>query len=162
MKHKKRVKDKYFSEELPSDDYSFKEVSVDDFESLDKYILDSPQVQQALGNTFQGGIETGDKEKLQKKQKRLLRKVLQAASQVLTDRQFQIFVLRFIFNLTEEEVAERLTREFIGRPRLDKRTKQAGEVKKISQPYVSQTTHVCIKKIQKALRLKDVPTEEEV
>lgn len=161
-KHKKEVKirDRYWDENLPSDNYDFKEVSVDNFEFLDKYILESAQVQQVLGSSFQGNLVTNNKERSQKRQRRLLRKILQAASQTLTDRQFQIFVLRFVFNLTQEEVAERVGHDFVGRPRKDKQTKKPQSSKPISQEYVCEVIKVCIKKIRKELRLSEILSEE--
>lgn len=155
MRKKHRQRDRYFSEDLPSNNYDFVEVSIGDLDSLDRYINASPIVQRTLGNYFVTDKAVEDREKYQKRSKRLLRKVLQAASQILTDRQFQIFILRFVFNLTEEQVAERLTRQYVGRPRLDKKTKRTAVVKKLSQPYVSQVVEKSILKIQKHLRLKD-------
>lgn len=154
MKNKKIVRDKYFSEDQPSNDFNFVEVLVGDMGALDQYIYNSPQVQQVLGSSFQINLPTGSKALIQKKQKKLLKKVMQAAAKTLTDRQFQIFVLRFVFNLTQEEVASRLTREHLGRPKLNGKSKKPDNNKPLSQEYVVQCLQTIIKKIQKELRLK--------
>lgn len=151
---KKIVRDKYFEEDQPRNDYNFVEVLVGDIGALDQYIYNSPQVQQVLGSSFQSNLPTGAKALTQKKQKRLLKKIMQAATTTLTDRQFQIFVLRFVFNLTQEEVASRLTREHLGRPKLKGKSKQVVGSKTLSQEYVVQCLQTIIKKIQKELRLK--------
>lgn len=156
MTKKKRVKDRFFSEECPSNNLDFVEVQIGDIEGLDRYLNKSPSTQRALGEYFVTEESIATRDRQQKRQKRLLRKVLQAASSVLTERQFQIFILRFMFNLTEEEVADRLTRQHIGRPRLDKTTKRQVTVKKLSQPYVTQVLQRSIEKIQKELRLATV------
>lgn len=157
MKNKKKERDRYFDEQLPSNNFDFVEVLVGDLEALDQYVYNSPQIQQAIGASFQNNLPSNDKELLHKKQKRLLKKIMQAASKVLTDRQFQIFMLRFIFNLNQEEIASRLTREHVGRPHLQGKgkSKKPMILKPVSQEYVAQTLPVCIKKIQKALRLSD-------
>lgn len=154
MKHKKIVRDKYFDEDQPRNDYNFVEVLVGDMGALDQYIYNSPQVQQVLGSSFQINLPTGSKEWTHKKQKKLLKKVMQAASRTLTDRQFQIFVLRFVFNLTQEEVASRLTRQHLGRPNLKGNSKKPASNKPLSQEYVVQCLQTIVKKIQKELRLK--------
>lgn len=154
MSEKKTIRDRYFSEEQPSNNYDFVEVLVGDTAALEQYIYNSPQIQQVLGSSFQVGLPNDSHELTQKKQKRLLKKIMQAASSCLTDRQFQIFVLRFIFNLTQEEVASRLTREHLGRPKLHGASKQPESSKPISQEYVVQVLRTIIKKIQAELRLK--------
>ena len=67
-----------------------------------------------------------------RKQEKLLRKIFKAASQVLTDQQFSIFTMRYIYNMPEEEILQ-----------------QVGCV----QNYVSRTLKASIKKIQKRLRV---------
>lgn len=151
---KKTVRDRYFSEDQPSNNFDFVEVLVGDIGALDQYIYNSPQVQQILGSSFQINLPTGSKLTAQKKQKRLLKKIMQAATKTLTDRQFQIFILRFVFNLTQEEVASRLTREHLGRPKLRGKHKKIVGSKPLSQEYVVQCLQTIIKKIQKELRLK--------
>jgi len=67
-----------------------------------------------------------------RRQEKLLRKVFKSASQVLTDAQFQIFTMRYVYQLPEDEIAQ-----------------QVGCV----QNYVSRALKASIKKIQKKLRL---------
>lgn len=67
-----------------------------------------------------------------RRQEKLLRKVFKAASQVLTDQQFQIFTCRYIYQLPEDEISQQL-----------------GCV----QNYISRTLRASIQKIQKRLRL---------
>lgn len=153
-KKKGTVRDRYYPVDQPKNNYDFVEILVGDMDSLERYIYESPQVQQVMGSSYQGDVTPLSKELIQKKQKRLLKKVMQAASQVLTDRQMQVFLLRFVFGLTQEEIADRLTREHVGRPRLDKKMKSSMLPKKISQPYIVQTLTVVVAKIRKALRLE--------
>lgn len=67
-----------------------------------------------------------------RRQEKLLRKIFKAASQVLTDQQFQIFTMRYVYQMPEEEIAQ-----------------QVGCV----QNYVSRTLKASIKKVQKRLRI---------
>jgi RNA polymerase sigma factor (sigma-70 family) len=67
-----------------------------------------------------------------RKQEKLLKKIFKAASQVLTDAQFQIFSMRYIYQMPEAEIAQ-----------------QVGCV----QNYVSRVLRASIKKIQKRLRV---------
>lgn len=67
-----------------------------------------------------------------RRQEKLLRKVFKAASQVLTDAHFQIFTMRYIYQLPEDEISQ-----------------QIGCV----QNYVSRSLKASILKIQKQLRV---------
>lgn len=67
-----------------------------------------------------------------RKQEKLLRKVFKAASQVLTDNQFQIFAMRYIYQLPESEISHQV----------------GGD-----QSNISRALRASIKKIQKKLRL---------
>lgn len=67
-----------------------------------------------------------------RKQEKLLRKVFKAASQVLTDNQFSIFVQRYIYQLEESEISHQV----------------GGD-----QSNISRALRASIKKIQKRLRL---------
>ncbi len=69
---------------------------------------------------------------LVRKQEKLLKKIFKAASQVLTDAQFQIFSMRYIYQMPESEIAQ-----------------QVGCV----QNYISRALKASIKKIQKRLRV---------
>lgn len=154
MAKKNTIRDRYFSEDQPSNNFDFVEVLVGDTAALEQYIYNSPQVQQILGGSFQLDLLEDKTETVQKRQKRLLRKIMKAATTSLTDRQFQVFVLRFVFNLTQEEVASRLTRAHLGRPRLDGSSTQPENTKPVSQEYVVQVLRTIVKKIQAELRLK--------
>jgi len=70
--------------------------------------------------------------KFVRRQEKLLRKVFKAASQVLTTQQFQIFTMRYVYQLPEEEISQ-----------------QVGCI----QNYVARVLKACIKKIQKRLRV---------
>jgi RNA polymerase sigma factor (sigma-70 family) len=67
-----------------------------------------------------------------RKQEKLLKKIFKASSQVLTDAQFQIFTMRYVYQMPESEIAQ-----------------QVGCV----QNYVSRALKASIKKIQKRLRV---------
>lgn len=67
-----------------------------------------------------------------RRQKKLLRKIFKAATQVLTDDQFQIFILRYIYQLPEKEIAQQIGR---------------------NQSYIPLVLKNCIKKVQKRLRI---------
>lgn len=67
-----------------------------------------------------------------RRQEKLLRKIFKAASQVLTSAQFQIFTMRYIYQLPEDEISQ-----------------QVGCV----QNYVSRVLKASISKVQKRLRV---------
>jgi RNA polymerase sigma factor (sigma-70 family) len=67
-----------------------------------------------------------------RRQEKLLRKIFKTASQVLTDAQFQIFTMRYIYQLPEDEISQ-----------------QVGCV----QNYISRALKASIRKIQKRLRV---------
>lgn len=69
-----------------------------------------------------------------RRQEKLLRKVFKAASQVLTDDQFTIFTMRYVYQMPEEEI-----------------TQQVGGV----QNYISRALKASILKIQKRLRVPE-------
>jgi RNA polymerase sigma factor (sigma-70 family) len=74
------------------------------------------------------------RKKTVRRQEKLLRKVLKAASQVLTDDQHQVFVMRFIYGLGNQEIADQLGKNVSYPPRLLKAS---------------------VKKIQKRLRVEE-------
>jgi len=67
-----------------------------------------------------------------RRQEKLLRKIFKAASQVLTDAQFQIFTMRYIYQLPEDEISQ-----------------QIGCV----QNYISRALKASIRKVQKRMRI---------
>jgi DNA-directed RNA polymerase specialized sigma subunit len=67
-----------------------------------------------------------------RRQEKLLRKVFKAASQVLTTQQFNIFVMRYVYQMPEKDIIV-----------------QIGCV----QNYISRVLKASIKKIQKRLRV---------
>lgn len=67
-----------------------------------------------------------------RRQEKLLRKIFKAASQVLTDSQFSIFTMRYVYQLPEDEISQ-----------------QVGCV----QNYVSRVLKASISKVQKRLRI---------
>lgn len=67
-----------------------------------------------------------------RRQEKLLRKIFKAASQVLTDAQFQIFTMRYIYQLPEDEISQ-----------------QVGCV----QNYISRALKASIRKVQKRMRI---------
>lgn len=68
-----------------------------------------------------------------RKQEKLLRKIFKAASQVLTDAQFQIFTMRYVYQLPESEISHQV----------------GGD-----QANISRALRGSIKKIQKRLRIE--------
>ena len=71
-----------------------------------------------------------------KRRERLMNKIYKAAAKCLTDRQFQIFILRYKFGFLETEIARQV---------------------QVIQPYVSNTLKVCNTKIRRILRLEKKP-----
>jgi DNA-directed RNA polymerase specialized sigma24 family protein len=67
------------------------------------------------------------------KQQRLYNKIFKAASQILTNKQFNIFVMKFIYGFKNREIADQLHKDVAYPPRVLK---------------------ACTKKIQKRLRLR--------
>jgi DNA-directed RNA polymerase specialized sigma24 family protein len=68
-----------------------------------------------------------------RRQERLIKKIFKAASQVLTDTQFNVFVKCYAYQIPDKEVA-----------------KQLG----CHPTYVTGILRACVKKIQKRLRIK--------
>ena len=73
------------------------------------------------------------RKKTVRRQEKLLRKIFKTASQVLTDLQFQIFTLAYVYQLPDKEVAQQLN---------------------CHPTNVTGTLRACVKKIQKRLRIK--------
>lgn len=84
------------------------------------------------GHPLGGEVDEEAKEYMQRKHDKILYKVFKAASLVLTDRQWQIFNLRWIANQSQTDIALQL---------------------KVRQHYVSIVLQACNKKIWKAFRL---------
>jgi RNA polymerase sigma factor (sigma-70 family) len=67
-----------------------------------------------------------------RRQEKLIRKVFKAASQILNDEQFNIFTMRYIYNMPENEIATQIGKH---------------------QTHIPRTLKTSIMKIQKQLRI---------
>lgn len=147
-KRREKVRDKYWSEDLPNNDIDFIEVPLPDQDEHEQH--DDPDREDSLTAT-QRAINKkshlmevpNDPEaeaRLQKKKQRLVRKVFKAASEVLTDIQLKIFTMRAVYNMSEDSIAKALP---------------------CDQSYVSIVWKASVKKIRKALRIKGLPLDIE-
>lgn len=124
---KERIRDKYWSDRHPNTDLDFVEVALPS-ESVDVFL-------RKYARHYLEAIEEADPDQIQqtrKRKDRLLRKIFKAASSGFTDRQFQIFILRYIFKLKETDIA--------------------GQIH-VDQSYVSNVLKACHQKLHKLLRL---------
>jgi DNA-directed RNA polymerase specialized sigma24 family protein len=121
-----KVRDKYWDEKHPKNDLDFVEISLapDTFDLFLKTY--APKYYCELTTS------TEDQQKVKKRKERLLRKIFKSASLTLTDRQFQIFILRHIFGLKEMEMARQLD---------------------VDQSYIANVLKASHFKIKKILRL---------
>lgn len=90
----------------------------------------APHLEAAQEKTF---VEAEEELRFRKKRERMLKKVFKAAVQFLTETQFQIFVMRFVYKLREEEIARQIDK---------------------NQSYVALQLQLIFKKIRKKLRIK--------
>lgn len=125
MKKKRLIRERYWSPQQPTNNLDFVEISLPD-QAVDSFIR--KYAPSALRN-----VSLADKERMHKKRSRLVRKILQAASLYFTDRQWQIFIHRWICSLKEVDIAEQLH---------------------VDQSYISSVLKACHTKLQKVLGLR--------
>ena len=123
---KERVRDKFWDINDPKNDIDCIEVTVpiEDFDKLIRKYAPS-----YIANL---DVTTDDRIKIEKKKKRLIKKVFKGAAKTLTNRQFQIFVLRIVFGMKEVDIASQLG---------------------VNQSYIAQVLKVSFEKIRVVLRL---------
>ena len=124
-----KVRDKYYSEDDPLNDIDFIEVSLPE-ESFD-------QVIRKYGNKSylqRMGESSLDLDKKASRNRKLWNKLWKAASTVLTDKQFRIYVERNILKKKEVAIAKTLG---------------------VNQSYISNVLKVSNKKIRKVLKLNE-------
>ncbi len=127
MKRKQIIRDKFWSDAQPNNNLDFVDVSLPD-NAVDDF------VRKYAKSFFKEKSSQEDIERLKRKKERLVRKILRAGSLYFTDRQWQVFIHRWIGSLKEVEIAERLH---------------------VNQSYVSSVLKACHIKLQKVLGMKD-------
>ena len=127
MKRKQIIRDKFWTDAQPNNNLDFVEVSLPD-NAVDDF------VRKYAKSFFKEKSSQEDIERLKRKKERLVRKILRAGSLYFTDRQWQVFIHRWIGSLKEVEIAERLH---------------------VNQSYVSSVLKACHIKLQKVLGMKD-------
>lgn len=127
MNKKIKIRDKFFSESRPRTDLDYIEVSVAP-EDLDTYVRTHSK--HAVIED-----ESGEPTYLidRKRREGMLEEVYKTAAKVLTDRQFQVFIMRYKFGLKETEIARQAS---------------------VDQGYVSVLLRNCHKKIRIAMNLQ--------
>jgi len=135
---KEKVRDKFYSTDDPKNDVDFIEISTATSEQLDQLVqkyskLQAPPIDDDIDNEVV-------QQKNHRRKERLVRKIFKAASMVLTDIQFQIFILRTVCAAKEKEIAAQLS---------------------VNQSYVSNVLRASNQKIRIALRLKDANLEKD-
>lgn len=128
MNKKEKIRDKFWDERRPRFDLDYIEVSVAP-EDLDAYV-------RAHSKHAVTEDDAGDPTYLidRKRRENMLEDVYKTAAKILTDRQFQIFIMRYKFGLKEIEIS-----------------RQA----RVNQPYVSNILRTCHAKIRVALNLQE-------
>lgn len=128
MKRKKTEKanvelDERFADNSGSQE--FVEINMTD-EEMDKEIQHHPLISKRLS------IDAETRKKQMRRQELLLKKIFKAARKVLTDQQFQIFIMRYVYRMGEVEIAEQTNND---------------------QPYIPLVLQQSVEKIQKELRI---------
>ena len=126
MKRKQIIRDKFWSEQQPNNNLDFVEISLPE-SSVDAFI-------RKYAPSFLRHVSLKDKIRIHKKRGRLVKKILRAAALYFTNRQWQIFIHRWICSLKEVDIAEQL---------------------QVDQSYISSVLKACHTKLQKILGLKD-------
>lgn len=127
MGKKQLIREKFWDERRPRYDLDFVEVHVSPAE-LDVFLRDHAE-RFIRNNDVDEATNTTDS----KRHDDMKSEIYDAAKAVLTDKQFQIFILRYKFGLLETQIARRIG---------------------VIQPYVSNTLKVCHAKIRIALKLE--------
>jgi hypothetical protein len=132
---KERIRDKFWDENDPLNDVDFIEVSAAP-ETLDELL-------RKYAPTYVQSHDGSSSIRHRVRRKRLIRKIFKAAATCLTDRQFQIFVLRNVLAYKETVIANQLG---------------------VNQSYIANVLKISYVKIQNTLRLKvekpEIPNEE--
>ncbi|MGI0058966.1 MAG: hypothetical protein ACREBJ_04290 [Nitrosotalea sp.] len=123
MKKKQYTREKFKSHDNSNIDYV--EISLPD-ETIDQFLQKYAHRQVTL--------DEHETRKLRRRKERLIRKIFQAGSLYFTNRQWQIFVHRWIGALKENEIAARLH---------------------VDQSYISSVLKACHLKLQKVLGMAD-------
>ena len=127
MKRKIKVRDKFWDEKRPNCDLDFVEIFMAP-EDLDVFLREHSE-------KFKRRHEIDESNYLidRKKKEQMAEEIYKSAAACLTNRQFQIFILRYKFAFLENEIARQID---------------------VIQPYVSNTLKVCHKKIRRYLHLE--------
>ena len=112
--------------EIYEDDYKFLEKYCSDAE-MGRYTLDRQTTSHSLLDELFAEVFYNEENIIKKKQK-LLSRVFKVASEILTDRQLQIFIMKYVFDLRSVDISHRIH---------------------VSEAYVSMILKVCLFKIKK-------------
>jgi DNA-directed RNA polymerase specialized sigma subunit len=126
VKKKRVFREKFWSEQCPTNNLDFVEISLPD-ESVDEFV-------QKYAKQQAEPLTEREANYLQKRKGRLVRKIFKAASLYFTDRQWQIFIHRWVGAFKEVEIAEKL---------------------RVDQSYVSSVLKACHLKLQKVLGMQN-------
>ena len=125
-----KIKDVFFDERDPKNDVSRIEVSLPD-EDIDNFLS-----VYAAGKFIIDDIEGNTDQADRRRRERLVRKIFKAAALALSDSQFQVFVMRYVFGFKEVEIAVQLG---------------------CGQSYISQVLKDTHREVRKLLRLEKSP-----
>lgn len=131
-----KIRDKYWDERRPGFDMDMLEVYIPE------NILDAFLQEHAKKYVHRKNLEPSDLMHNKRRHDKLMYKIFKAASIVLTDRQFEIFVLRYKCYLKEMDIADQLG---------------------VDQSYISNVLKASYLNIKLALRLvKKVPNKRRI
>lgn len=130
LKKKERIRDKFWSDEAtngkpPSNDVDFVEMSVPN-DLMDEVIHKYASRYELWKSTLSPEEELEQRQ--QKEQK--IKSIYEMAAKILTDKQMRIFLMRHLYNMQEEEIAQKINTD---------------------QSYIPLVLGICYKKIKKAL-----------
>jgi DNA-directed RNA polymerase specialized sigma subunit len=121
-----KERDKFWDENDPKNNLDYIEISLPT-EDLDHVI------QKYAPNFIVDDEDIEETQVFKRRKERLVRKIFQAASSTLTQRQLQVFMMRHVCGMKEMEIAGKLD---------------------VHQSYVSNVLKVCNRKIRKELRIE--------
>ena len=126
MKRKQFIREKFWSDAQPTNNLDFVEISLPN-EAVDDFI-------RKYAKSYFKNVGVKETQRMRKKKERLVRKILKAGSLYFTDRQWQIFIHRYICSLKEVEIAAQLS---------------------VDQSYIASVLKACHLKLQKILGMKN-------
>src|ERR1035441_5072926 len=108
---KKKIQKRKELEKANIDRIKNKALNRPDFEEISMTHEDLEKIAQANAQFLSQRNDPVLRKYTVRRQEKLLRKIFKAASQVLTDSQFQIFTMRYVYNMPEADIIQQVDRK---------------------------------------------------